>query len=192
MDRLTKKYGCVVADPPWPEIGGGKIKRGADRHYPTMTVPQIAALPVRQHVLPDSHLYLWVTNNYLRKAFDVVDAWGFSYISTITWEKRRAGLGQYFRGTTEHLLFCKRGQPAYRVKPDGKRAQGLTGFETEGAWFEAKRGEHSEKPPLPYEWAQLVSPGPYLEMFARNPRTGWDVWGAEAEGADMRLIDILS
>lgn len=104
-----KRYGCIIADPPWPEYGGGQIKRGADRHYPLMKVPEICSLPVREVALPDSHIYLWVTNNYLRAGFEVLDAWGFVYKTTITWEKERQGLGQYFRGTTEHVLFGVRG-----------------------------------------------------------------------------------
>jgi N6-adenosine-specific RNA methylase IME4 len=86
-----------VADPPWPEVGGGKIKRGADRHYPVMSVSEIAALgsEVQKIALPDSHLYLWITNNYLLTAGPaVLAAWGFKYITTITWEKERQGLGQ--------------------------------------------------------------------------------------------------
>jgi N6-adenosine-specific RNA methylase IME4 len=195
---MPKRYGCVLADPPWPEIGGGKIKRGADRHYPVMTVPQIAALPVKQLVLPDAHLYLWTTNNYLERAFTVVAAWGFTYITTITWEKKRKGLGQYFRGTTEHVLFCKRGQPPYRTKDDGKRAQGLTGFETDdptdGLWFEAERTIHSRKPDHIHTWAEMISPDPRLEMFARSKRDGWDPWGLETdqEETGLRLVDILS
>jgi N6-adenosine-specific RNA methylase IME4 len=183
LNSLTTKFGCIVADPPWPEIGGGKIKRGADRHYPTMKIEEIAALPVKEIVLPDSHLYLWVTNNYLRRAFEVVDAWGFQYITTLTWRKEgRVGLGQYFRGTTEHVFFCRRGCPPYRTRPDGKRAQGVTDFEVDGAWWSEERpgNVHSRKPVKIHEWAELVSHGPYLEMFARTARTGWTAWGNEA------------
>jgi N6-adenosine-specific RNA methylase IME4 len=198
---LPQRYGCVIADPPWPEYGGGQIKRGADRHYPLMKVEEIAALPVGSITLPDAHLYLWVTNNYLERAFEVVRAWGFKYLTTITWEKERQGLGQYFRGTTEHVLFCRRGQPPYRINPEtGKRAQGRTSFETfgdfesslqpgaictvekcEGLYFTERRlGAHSEKPSRIHQWAELVSHGPYLEMFARSARPGWDAWGNEA------------
>ena len=184
-------YRTVIADPPWPEIGGGKIKRGADRHYPTMRVEEICALDVRSVVAADSHLYLWVTNNYLRAGFEVVDAWGFKYITTITWEKERQGLGQYFRGTTEHVLFCRRGQPGYRTLPSGKRAQGRTSFITEnGMWLNERRlGRHSEKPPRIHEWAEAVSHGPYLEMFARSSRPGWDSWGNEAVCVHDQQID---
>lgn len=188
MHLLTKKYGCIIADPPWPERGGGKIKRGADKHYPLMSVKDICALPVEALALPNSHLYLWVTNNYLRAGFEVLDAWGFRYVTKITWEKDRPGLGQYFRGTTEDCLFAVRGQPGYQVLPNGRRAQGVTGFRTlegsepdEGTWFSAPRTEHSAKPPRIHEWAELVSPGPYIELFARTLRPGWTAWGNEVD-----------
>ncbi len=179
---LSGRFGTILADPPWPESGGGKIKRGADRHYRLMTVGEIASLPVAGLALPDSHLYLWTTNNCLRRAFEVVDAWGFRYITTITWRKLgRRGLGQYFRGTTEHVLFCVRGCPPYRALPDGRRAQGVTDVGDEGAYFdEARPGPHSRKPERIHEFAEVVSPGPYLELFARTARPGWAAWGDEA------------
>lgn len=174
LNSLTTRYGCIISDPPWPEIGGGKIKRGADRHYPVMSVKEIAELPVNQIAADDCHLYLWTTNNYLEDAFDVIKAWGFQYITLLTWVKiGRPGLGQYFRGATEHVLFCRKGCPPYRLRDDGKRAQGLT-------YFEAPRGEHSVKPEHIHGWAEQISPGPYLEMFARRGRPGWDTWGLEA------------
>jgi N6-adenosine-specific RNA methylase IME4 len=156
-----------------------------------MKIEEICALPVRSVVADNAHLYLWTTNNYLRRAFEVVDAWGFQYVTTTTWRKLgRAGLGQYFRGTTEHVLFCRRGCPPYRVKDDGKRAQGLTDFEA-GAWFEAERDVHSRKPPNIHEWAEIISPGPYLEMFARTARVGWEAWGNQAPEEPLTLEDLL-
>jgi N6-adenosine-specific RNA methylase IME4 len=180
-----KQYGTIISDIPWPEFGGGKIKRGADRHYPLMKLPEICALgpEVMKISLPDSHHWMWVTNNYLMKARDVIDAWGLTYITTITWRKLgRMGLGQYARGTTEHVLLCRRGCPPYRTLPDGKRAQITTDFEVDGAWFDSVRpdGVHSRKPPNVHEFAEKISPGPYLEMFARTARPGWDSWGNEA------------
>src|SRR4051812_28051445 len=107
LSSLTVKYGCIVADPPWQESGGGKIKRGADRHYPLMRTEDIAALPVSSIVLPDAHLYLWITNNFLARGahVQVAAAWGFRPVTVLTWKKEgRIGLGQYFRGTTEHVV----------------------------------------------------------------------------------------
>ncbi len=186
LTSYSTRFGCIVADPPWPEYGGGKIKRGADRHYRLMKVEEIASLPVRAVAAADSHLYLWTTNNYLERAFEVVRAWDFKYITTITWRKLgRQGLGQYFRGTTEHVLFCRRGCPPYRTREDGKRAQGLTDFE-DGAYFDEERpGVHSRKPTKIHEWAEMISPGPRLELFARTGRPGWEAWGDEAPEEDI-------
>ncbi|WP_158621623.1 MT-A70 family methyltransferase [Corallococcus aberystwythensis] len=194
MSPLIKPYGTIIADPPWKEQGGGKIKRGADRHYPLMSLKDIIALGPRVKAIaaPDCHLYLWTTNNFLIKAgAEVLPAWGFTYITCITWEKENIGIGQYFRGTTEHVLFARKGQPPYRKLANGKRAQGKTGFATQetaiqrsldrdGTWFFRRKTRHSEKPSTIHEWAEKVSPGPYIELFARSGRQGWDCWGDEA------------
>lgn len=176
-------YKTIVADPPWPEHGGGKIKRGADRHYPLMTIPEIKAIQVP--AMADAHLYLWATNNYYPAGLEVMKAWGFRYVTTITWVKGEdkdgemildnPGLGQYFRGLTEHLLFGVRGKVPYKLDPDtGKRMQGKT-------VIVAPRGRHSEKPEEAYQMIERVSYGPYLEMFARKARPGWAVWGNEVQ-----------
>ncbi len=172
MSLPEKKYKTIYADPPWPERGGGKIKRGADRHYPLMRIEDIAALPVVGLADPAGcHLYLWVTNNYLPAGLEVVKAWGFRYITAITWTKDRIGLGQYFRGMTEHCLFAVRGRLPYRVTA-GKRQQGETGF------F-APRGRHSEKPEKMRQMIEVVSYEPRIELFARHTVPGWDAWGNE-------------
>jgi len=186
------QYQTIYADPPWPEHGGGKIKRGADRHYPLMKVADIMALPVRDWAAPNCHLYLWVTNNFFEDGFRVLQAWGFRPVTTITWFKSRdghdeiadhacdaadqdlqMGIGQYFRGVSESCLFAVRGSLPYRMRPDGKRAQGRTAFH-------APRTEHSVKPEKMRRMVELVSHEPRLEMFARRPAPGWDTWGLEA------------
>jgi N6-adenosine-specific RNA methylase IME4 len=184
-------YGTVLADPAWLERGGGQIKRGADRHYALMKTRDIAALPVGEWAAPDAHLYLWVTNTFLEDGFLVLKAWGFRYITTITWVKDKMGIGQYYRGMTEHVLFGVRGQPPYRMREDGKRAQGRTViFGAEDgpdlpAAFEAARGAHSVKPEAMRRIVESVSAGPYLEMFARRAAPGWDLWGNEVPEADV-------
>jgi len=168
-----KKYKTIYADPPWPERGGGKIKRGADRHYKLMTVKQILELPVSSIAEDNCHLYLWTTNNYLPDALNVMVAWGFKYKTTITWEKDRIGLGQYFRGMTEHCLFGVKGNLPYKIIDD-KRQQGRT-------IIIAPRGRHSEKPEEMRKMIETVSYGPYIELFARKLRPGWDSWGNEVQ-----------
>lgn len=169
------RYGTILADPPWMERGGGQIKRGADRHYPLMHTRDICALPVPTLCLPHSHLYLWVTNNFLPDGFKVMGSWGFRYVTCITWAKDKQGLGQYFRGMTEHCLFGVRGQPPYKLDDDGGRCQGTT-------LINAPRGEHSAKPEALRAMIERVSYGPYLELFARETYPNWDRWGNEVEG----------
>ncbi len=189
------RYHVLYQDPPWPERGGGQIKRGADKHYDLMDVDAIVDLfrTFGEWSAPDAHLYCWVTNNYLQAGLDCLKAAGFRYVTICTWVKDRPGLGQYFRGKTEHVLFAVRGSLPYRVKADGKRAQGETVFYAPEPTdldlllpadlpdaFEAPRREHSKKPEEMRRIIECVSAGPYLEQFARRTAPGWDVWGAEA------------
>lgn len=173
------RYKTIYADPPWPEVGAGKIRRGADKHYPLMPIGDIINMGefVRGLAHPDGcHLYIWTTNNFLHDALHVMEAWGFKYITVITWYKEgRIGLGQYYRGRTEHCLFGRMGVLPYRTLPNGKRAQGETGFV-------AKKHEHSRKPEYMRTIIERVSHPPYIELFARPPHPyGWDVWGNEAD-----------
>ena len=178
---MTTKYEIIYADPPWAELGGGTIKRGADRHYPLMKTKDILSLLVSEICAENAHLYLWVTNNFLPDGLAVMKAWGFEYKTAITWVKDRFGLGQYFRGQTEQCLFGVRGNVPYKLL-DGKRQQGVT-------CFYAPRAAHSEKP---YEMRQMIEkvsdrPGfNKLELFARRPVAGWDVWGNEVQ-SDINL-----
>ena len=128
---------------------------------------------VRRVCAPNAHAYIWVTNTYLPAGLAVMEAWGFKYKTNITWAKDRFGLGQYYRGQTEHCLFGVRGSLPYRVCSDGKRAQGTT-------LIQAPRRQHSEKPQQMRTYIELVSPGPYLELFGRAPAPGWEVWGNQS------------
>ena len=180
-----KKYATIYADPPWMERGGGKIKRGADRHYCLMQTKDIAELPVADICADNAHLYLWITNNFLLDGLKVMQAWGFRYVTKITWIKaekcteqsfkfQNAGLGQYFRGRDECCLFGIKGNLPYKTDDVGKRQQGFTAFA-------APRREHSEKPEEMRQMIERVSYPPYIELFARNTAPGWDVWGDEVK-----------
>lgn len=176
-------YCTIVADPPWPEYGGGKIRRGANAHYALMSVEEIKGLGEevkRLRGLEGCHLYLWVTNNYLPAGLEVMEAWGFEYRTCIAWGKTTEngipsmGLGQYFRGASELCLFGVYGHLPYRMT-DGdepKRGQGRT-------LILAPRQEHSQKPEALMDMAETVSHPPRLEMFARRQRLGWDIWTAK-------------
>ncbi len=189
--KVGKRFGTIVVDPPWPDNGGKNGKGGwsktvsPDAHYPTMSMAEILAMgeDIDQLARRDSHLYIWTTN--LRIATMDVHKLafisGFRPVTLVTWRKTTGyGVGQFFRGKTEHALFCVRGKPGYRLLRNGKRAQGET-------CFDAPRGrEHSSKPEQVNDWAEIVSPGPYLELFARRRREGWTCWGNEVTKFNAR------
>tara|TARA_R110002020_G_C15761074_1_gene727122 strand:- start:10 stop:540 length:531 start_codon:yes stop_codon:yes gene_type:complete len=166
MNLPNKKYNVIYADPPWNEVGGGKIKRGADKHYPLMKTNEIKKLPVANIADETCWLFLWVTNNYLKDGLDVMDAWGFEYITNLVWAKNTIGLGYYFRGQHELCLFGKKGQ----MKPNSR---------SESTLVNAKKTKHSKKPEEFYKKIEAVCSGNKIELFARNTRDGWDVWGNE-------------
>lgn len=172
--NTEKKYKTIYLDPPWNEFGGGvKWRRGAKAHYPVMPTKEIAKLPVSD--LADEngcHIYMWVTNKYLPVGIRILKDWGFEYVTIITWMKNQQGLGQYYRGLTEHCLFATTKNKLPYKYEDGKRMQGKTGF------YEPKT-IHSKKPETMREMIERVSYEPRLEMFAREFHEGWDVWGNE-------------
>ncbi len=167
------KWKCILMDPPWSEKGGGKIKRGADRHYPVMKKHDIIKTIYQSGVwtpAKNCHLWMWVTNNYLKDGLFVMEALGFRYITKATWAKAgRFGLGQYMRGKTEDCLFGVRGRLAARVKNEST----LFGDDL------VPKGEHSEKPKVSCQKIRAISPGPRLEMFARQNNRGFRAWGNE-------------
>ncbi len=168
------KLDILYLNPPWPERGGGKIKRGADKHYNLMSVKEIIALPIGAYAKKNSHIYLWVTNNYLAAGLKAIDAWGFDYKSTVTWVKDKMGIGQYFRGQTEHCLFGVKGMIPYKSE-NGKRCQHVT-------FFQEPRTNHSEKPEKMREIINHVSFREGFqrgEFFARREVEGWDCYGDE-------------
>lgn len=167
-DAPPTTYGVIVADPPW-RYGNTSTRGAAEDHYPTMTQEELVRLSVEvdEWAAPDSHLYLWVTNNFLRDGLDLVEAWGFTYRTLLTWVKPQIGMGNYFRSRTEHVLFATRGH-APTLRRDISNVIG------------ADRTQHSRKPDAFYDLVEAQSPGPYLEMFARRRRFGWESWGNEA------------
>ena len=256
------RYRTIVADPPWDqgERPGWSWREGRpsgevrDLPYATMTLDEIAALPVAAMAEPDAHLYLWTTSTFLRDAFDTVRVWGFDYSATLVWCKPSRGfsVGGAFQNNVEFVLFCRRpGTAAWRevlevttaladaadqvgvTRADVDRALGTsdmggwwlsrlehrcavptdeqwprlktllglgdeldaqvreinerkgTGRPTQAVtsrWFQWPRGAHSAKPEAFLDIVEQVSPGPYLEMFARRARFGWDYWGDESLG----------
>ena len=165
-------FRCIVADPPWKQGMSGTWKKhsAATRlPYPTMTLDEIKALPVAECAADGCHLWLWTTNAFLRDGFDVMESWGFKYLAPIHWVKP-SGMGNWFVHRTQTILFgyrkpCRMG--------DGRYSPNIlqTGLPP----------RHSEKPEESYALIESVSPGPYLELFARRPRLNWTVWGNEVE-----------
>lgn len=171
-------YRCILLDPPWSEQGGGKVKRGADRHYPLVKTADLPAVIYGSGVFnpaPDAHLYMWATANHLPDALWLVGALGFRYVSNVVWLKSGpVGLGYYFRMRHELLLFAVRGRGA-AVRTESRKIPSV---------IEAPRGRHSEKPGAAYDLIEARSSGPRLEVFARRARPGWDCWGNEAPTID--------
>lgn len=164
------QYGAIVIDPPW-RYGNSATRGAAEDHYPTMTLDELAELPSTCAPLQESensHLYLWTTAGMLRDAFTLLATWGYTYKTNLVWVKPQIGMGNYFRVSHEHVLFGVRGDA------------GRTRDRTLRSWFEAPREKHSRKPLSFYDLVERASPGPYLDIFARDRRFGWDVWGNEA------------
>jgi len=141
-----------------------------------MTVEEIASLPVGDLAEPGAHLFLWTTTRYLHDAYHVVDRWGFVPSAVLVWCKpANQGLfGGAFLSNVEFIVFARRGSLA-TVEKQGSR------------WFTWPRGKHSQKPEAFQDIVEQVSPGPYLELFARRKRLGWHVWGNEVE-SDIELV----
>lgn len=168
------RYRTIVADPPW-EIGNFPANlhaRGMGTNpcpYPTMSVDEIAALPVRDLAEKQAHLYLWTINAYVEDAYEIARAWGFKPGKLLVWAKapKGRGLGGTFASATEYVLHARRGLLPYQGRIDRN-------------WWSWPRGAHSAKPDAFQDIVEQVSPGPYLELFARRQRLGWDTWGNEA------------
>jgi ParB/RepB/Spo0J family partition protein len=169
----TKLYGCIYADPSWryDNVPMGDVARQNEQHYPSMALDDIKALAVP--AADNCVLFLWATVPLLPEAIEVMKAWGFTYKSSSTWVKDKAGTGYWVRGIVEHLLIGRRGEVPSPAP--GDQFPGVV---------EAPRRRHSEKPEIFAERIERLFPNvPKLEMFARKARPGWDVWGNEAPAA---------
>jgi N6-adenosine-specific RNA methylase IME4 len=175
-----RRFATVLADPPWRFVNRtGKVAPEHRRlsRYPTLSVEEICALPVADHLEATAHCYLWVPNALLPEGLEVMRAWGFQYKSNLIWHKVRKdggsdgrGVGFYFRNVTEIILFGTRGRNA-RTLPPGRRQVNV---------IATRKREHSRKPDEQYDLIESCSPGDYLELFGRGTRAGWTVWGNQA------------
>jgi len=180
-----ERFGTILADPPWRfQNSTGKVAPEHRRlsRYGTLSLSEIAALPVGAIAADTAHLYLWIPNALLAEGLAVMGAWGFTYKSNIVWHKIRKdggsdgrGVGFYFRNVTELVLFGVRGKNA-RTRAAGRRQVNL---------LSTRKREHSRKPDEIYPIIEACSRGPFLELFARGERPGWKAWGNQAQ-ADYR------
>jgi N6-adenosine-specific RNA methylase IME4 len=144
-----------------------------------MDLEEIKAMPVAEIADENAILWLWTTNAHLRVAFEVIEAWGFEYKTLLTWVKDRMGTGEWLRGQTEHCMLAVRGKPVF-----------LHGNHT--TVLEAARREHSRKPEEFYSLVEVTCPGSKVELFCRQRRKGWKVYGNNTsffDGADSRNPD---
>ena len=187
-------YHAIVIDPPWEYDSWPKaMSKGTpywserkDRRpisYKTMRLGEIMALPIADLAETDgAHVYLWTTNRYLRRAFDIFDVWGVKYSQTLVWAKTPMGYGPggAWAQSTEYVLVGRIGSLKWNARVDT-------------TWFNwPRQGDyhHSKKPEHFLDMVEQISPPPYVELFSRRHRLGWDVWGDESaeHGRSGRLI----
>jgi N6-adenosine-specific RNA methylase IME4 len=168
MPFPTGPFRVIVADPPWQYDGDTDAStRQGLASYPSMTLAEIAALPVESIAHDDSILWLWTTNAHMEYAFGIARTWGFEPKTILTWAKDRFGTGDWLRGQTEHCLMCVRGHPTVMLTNQTSLIHG-------------PMREHSRKPDEFFVMVESLCPGSKLELFAREARPGWQRWGAEA------------
>jgi len=174
------QFSTILADPPWQFMNStGKMAPEHKRlmRYPTLTQQDILELPVAQLADTQAHLYLWVPNALIAEGLEVMKRWGFTYKANLVWYKTRKdggpdgrGVGFYFRNVTELILFGIRGK--MRTLQPGRTQTNII--------VKPKR-EHSRKPDEQYSLIEDCSPGPFLELFARNAQPGWKAWGNQID-----------
>jgi N6-adenosine-specific RNA methylase IME4 len=181
-------YGTIVADPPWPiRWTGGNRKAGwssgservhAKRALPyeTMSIEAIAALPVVNLAADDAHLFMWTLDRFLLdgSAAQVVRAWGFEPLpQMLVWRKANAGLGRHVRPAHEMIVMARRGEARFAD----------VALPSVFDWrqpYENGAKAHSAKPDGALDTIEALSGGPYVELFARRARLGWDYYGDES------------
>lgn len=180
FSEVGERFGTILMDPPWRfsnRTGKMAPEHKRLRRYSTMSMDEIRELPVARYAKAQSHIYLWCPNALLADGLSFLDAWGYTYKTNIVWYKVRKdggpdgrGVGFYFRNVTELVLFGVRG--SLRTLAPGRRQVNL---------LSTRKREHSRKPDELYDIIEQCSPGPYLELFARQRRPNWTQWGDEVD-----------
>jgi N6-adenosine-specific RNA methylase IME4 len=164
-----RRFPIVLADPPYQYYRRWAVSHEIENHYPTMTTEAICTLPVATLATSDAMLFLWAPAPLLTDALNVMTRWGFEYATCAVWVKDRFGMGVYVRQQHELLLIGKRG---LGIVPDPSKLS--------SSIIEAARGAHSRKPDQAYDLIERTYPElPKIELFARQARPGWTVWGNE-------------
>lgn len=170
------EYQVVYLDPPWQfeTRSENGMDRSAENHYPTMGLKEI--FEAKPALAEKAVVFLWVTNPFMKHAFDMLDVWGLEYKSNFVWHKDKMGTGYWNRQNHETLIIAttEKGFPA--PIPEDL----IPSCET------FPRGKHSEKPQEYAEFIEKVYPNAKkLEMYCRAPREGWDHWGNESSGVSL-------
>lgn len=159
------KFSFLLVDPPWDYLGL------LGTPYPTMPTDDICAMPVQDICHEHALMFMWAPSAMLPDALRIIAAWGFTYKTSAVWDKQRAGQGAYFRQQHEFLLVATKGSVP-QVNP-------LT---TYSSVISSLAREHSRKPDCVYEMIEHMYPElDKIELFSRNERAGWTMWGNEAE-----------
>jgi N6-adenosine-specific RNA methylase IME4 len=167
------EHQIVLADPPWRFASNSDAKPGknARGHYPCMRLEDIAAIDVKSMASRDALLFMWVTVPFARLAFDVMDAWGFTYKSQVVWIKDRIATGYWARNRHEMVYIGRRGKfpcPRPAMFPDSV--------------MQGQQRQHSRKPDALHDAIDAAFPNASkIEMFARERRHGWSAWGNEVD-----------
>lgn len=193
------KYAAIYIDPPWKfEVWGGTIgSRTASSHYPVMTIEEIAEIPLWSIMADDCAVFMWSTWTHLPEALWLAGQWGLEYKTcAFNWVKLNkmqrdtpfTGMGYWTRANSEPCLLFTKGSPRRKSKDVPQMLIDWQGglFETET--IATPIGRHSEKPQAIYERIEALVPGAYCEVFARKARPGWDVYGNEIDGRDIRDV----
>jgi N6-adenosine-specific RNA methylase IME4 len=167
----TGPFRTIVADPPWFYARDNDPSHRGACPYPTMTVPEICAMPVAGLAAEDAILWLWATNPNLRAAFQVIEVWGFEERTVLTWVKPSIKCGHWLRGQTEHCIMAVRGRPTVTLSN-----------QSTVLFAPVPEHRHSRKPDEFYQLVESLCPGSKLELFCRHSRPGWSCWGDEVVG----------
>ena len=183
IERINKsaifpdgKYSIIYADPPWKYDNSG-FDESAQSHYDTMTIEQLKALPVQDLKTNDTVLFLWITNPLLSEVFEIINMWEFTYKTNIAWIKNKGPSIGWFVNSRHELLLI--------ATAKGNRHPA----EKYNSWFEADVTKHSKKPEVVYNMIEQMYAGPYIELFARTKRPGWDSWGNELSYQNLDMTE---